>query len=250
MKTTLFLLSLALSTILTLSCDQSIALQQLWSHGKRFQAFDPEAISKSLVSVGHYDDEGVYQHLAGGFIVHRGVVLTSLREVWDHHRHLYGISAEVFEKELYVAPFDYDAPESSAPTKVQTWQSHKTLGSLSSPTISNLTLLFLPPSSPLAEMPPLPLATTVDLGDLSELQGQPLWTVGVRDKAGIDPKRPCSGQKRSALGELRLTHMPEEYGWMRMLIKAFPGRLKDSIHYILLQNHKVAFSTQSVIILP
>ena len=202
----------------------------------RHVSFNEEEVSKSLVTIGYYDEQGGFRDFAGGVLIYSGVVLTSLANSFKHYKELnFSSSLEVTEEDLYVRPFKAHKEDSissrSVPVRVEKIIPSPDIGRIPDATISILTLLFISPTSYIADFPYLPLTTTEDLAHLDDLKGAHLWGVGVRGFSQAEPPRRCPAETHTQFGILKLHRTPREIKWMKMLFLAFPGRIVSSIHY-------------------
>ena len=232
---------LCLFSVLLISCQhvwmsspQNLANSAV--SASRHISFNEEEVSKSLVTIGYYDEQVGFRDFAGGVLIYSGVVLTSLANSFKHYKELnFSSSLEVTEEDLYVRPFKAHKEDStssrSVPVRVEKIIPSPDYGRIPDATISTLTLLFISPTSYIADFPYLPLTTTEDLAHLDDLKGAHLWGVGVRGFSQAEPPRRCPAETHTQFGILKLHRTPREIKWMKMLFKAFPGRIVSSIHY-------------------
>ena len=200
----------------------------------------PESfVSVALRNKSHNKNQNdSYDHLVGGFLIHPGVVLTSWYRSKGYHREGFPLDESTYKDDLHVV---FKLAAGDVPLKVVEMKSLKIFGITEYSTdedvstYETLVLLFFNPSEEISSVKPLPLATTEDIRSLDEAVDSEMWAVGVRGWSGsadLEQKvYSCPPRSYTALGKVNFPLTQQEYGWMDLLIKAFPGKLKPYVRY-------------------
>ena len=165
------------------------------------------------VSIKRYFVQNV--PLAGGFLIHPGVILTNL----SHAEHLLKESEKASLKDHLHLTFNLQnaSPKNKAfSVKVQ---KAVPLGSR-----KTLSLLFFEPHDKLAHIEPVPIATTEDIQHIGDAVGGNLRAVGMTAENALEQRPNCP--RSVAHARLIQTEFPissEQLGWALEIIEAFPG---------------------------
>ena len=166
------------------------------------------------VSIKRYFVQNV--HLAGGFLIHPGVVLTNLSQA---ERLLNDSEKASFKDHLHLT---FHLQSTSQKDQAFSVKVQKTvpLGSKEA-----LFLLFFEPHEKLAHIKPVPIATTEDIRHIGDAVGGSLRAVGVTVPETAKQVSPICPRNASH-AKLMPTDFPissEQLGWALEIIEAFPG---------------------------
>ena len=191
------------------------------------------ALPESYVSIAVKLPDGSFHHLMGGFLLHPGVVLTTLSTaIYRYHVHQLGLDENFVQGEFYVI-FSLPGKRGKVeqvPIPVKEAVSNIPLGGRSlfgrDPSLS---VLFFETTDKIKHIKPIPLANTGDLEDVYKASGDDLWVVGVKGYEGEFPLKNkkghniCPDPTYTKVGAVNLSATPEEYMLVNQMISLDPG---------------------------
>ena len=167
------------------------------------------------VSIKRYFVQNV--HLAGGLLIHPGVIITSLSQA---ERLLKDSEKTSFKDHLYLTFNLQDDAQKDKPLSVKV---QKTVPLGNKRDEETLSLLFFEPHEKLAHIKPMPIATTEDIQHIGDAVGGNLRAVGITAKDVSEQVRPSCPRNHAKLIQTDFPISSKQFGWALEIIEAFPG---------------------------
>ena len=239
-----------------------------WGSTDSFKDHEHQSLSsgstlpQSFVSVGIKEPDGVFVPIAGGFLIHPGVVLTSAEEISRHLSSRSEAQKAHREDHLFVTFHDSFSSwslflEGKSKHEVRVDRAYKR---------RELMLLFFSPPKDLPQIQPLMLATTDDVRDLEDIADQNFLAVlrlgdATRlparqvDLNAADPDadadapnmrdgvKLCPIDTRTRLVQVNLEdHLTSrERQWASLMMDVFPGEFEEALDICFKVKESVEF---------
>ena len=167
------------------------------------------------VSIKRYFVQNV--HLAGGLLIHPGVIITDLSQA---ERLLKDSEKASFKDHLYLT-FNLQGASQKAKTLSVKVQKAVALGNKRDE--ETLSLLFFEPHERLAHIKPMPIATTEDIQHIEDAVGGNLRAVGITATNVSEQARPSCPRNHAKLMQTDFAISSKQFGWSLEIMEAFPG---------------------------